>query len=83
VTTLALEANGYLASITNPHGDKTELTYTAEGLLATMKDARGNLHTNTYDAQGRLIKDEDPAGDSKPSRGRSRARAGQWRSARR
>jgi YD repeat-containing protein len=64
-TTLALEGNGYLASITNPNNEKIELTYSADGLLATLKDARGNLHQNTYDANGRLIKDEDPAGGFK------------------
>src|SRR5438105_14750845 len=53
--------NGYLASITNPAGETTQLTYSADGLLAALTDPRNGVSQYTYDAQGRLIKDQDPA----------------------
>ena len=62
-TQLALDANGYLASITNPAGDIHALTYNGDGgLPATFTDPRGNLSQMTYDGLGRLTRDEDSAG---------------------
>jgi RHS repeat-associated protein len=67
-TTLAVQSDGYLSTITNPAGEAVQLTYSsgaAEGLLATMTDARGNLHSYSYDALGRLLLDSNPAGGTK------------------
>ena len=33
----ALDANGYLASVTNPAGEAYQMTYTADGLLTEFK----------------------------------------------
>ncbi|MCL2779433.1 MAG: hypothetical protein FWD73_15675, partial [Polyangiaceae bacterium] len=59
VTTLALDANGYLASVTNPNGETTQLSHTNTGLLTSLVDARGGAHHFEYDADGRLTKDVD------------------------
>ncbi|MCL2726618.1 MAG: hypothetical protein FWD69_19535, partial [Polyangiaceae bacterium] len=59
VTTLALDANGYLASVTNPNGETTHLAHTDKGLLTDLVDARGGAHHFEYDASGRLTKDVD------------------------
>ena len=67
-TTLTVNGDGYLASVTNPAGDAVQLTYnagSAMGLLATLTDPRGNVHNYTYDALGRLLRDENPGGGVK------------------
>src|SRR2546427_2294911 len=61
-TTLTVDGNGYLASVSNPPGDTVALTYTADGLLATQTNARGGTSQYTYDALGRLSRDTNPAG---------------------
>ena len=64
-TTLTLDANGYLTSITNPASESIQLASTSGGLLTSLTDARGNTHHFTYDALGRLTRDDDPAGGFK------------------
>ena len=64
-TTLTVDANGYLATVTNPANERVQLSYSAEGLLLTQTDPNGGLYRYSYDALGRLIKDEDPAGGAK------------------
>jgi RHS repeat-associated protein len=61
-TVLTVNADGYLASVTDPAGGAVALTYGSGGLLSTLTDARGGGHRFTYDAQGRLTRDQDPAG---------------------
>lgn len=61
-TTLTVDANSYLATVTNPANERVQLSYTAEGLLVTQTDPKGSLSRYGYDALGRLIRDEDPAG---------------------
>lgn len=64
-TTVAVNAAGYLASVTDPAGGSARFTYdtgVAEGLLATLTDPRDNVHRYFYDARGRLVRDENPAG---------------------
>jgi RHS repeat-associated protein len=63
-TTLALDANGYLSSITDPASQATVLGSTADGLLTSLTDPRGGPHTFAYDGLGRLILDQAPAGAS-------------------
>jgi Rhs family protein len=63
-TSLTLDADGYLKTITNPAGEKIELAYGNEGLMETLKDRRGNIHTYAYDSLGRLVSDGNPAGGS-------------------
>ncbi|MCW5832022.1 MAG: hypothetical protein KIS78_06165 [Labilithrix sp.] len=60
VTTLALDANGYLASITNPVTTEiTQLAATTSGLLTELVDPRGHAHHFEYSGDGRLLKDVD------------------------
>ena len=60
-TTLSVDTNGYLASITNPAGETHAFTYhDAGGLLATYTDPRGNIARMSYDDLGRLVRDEMP-----------------------
>jgi RHS repeat-associated protein len=59
VTTLALDAHGYLASVTNPNGELTQLAHSNAGLLTDFVDARGSAHRFEYDTAGRLTKDID------------------------
>src|SRR5262249_27847928 len=64
-TALALDANGYLAHLTNPANEISQFTYAtgaADGLLTTRTDPRGHMHRFSYDALGRLTRDEDPVG---------------------
>jgi YD repeat-containing protein len=61
-TSLTLDANGYLSSITNPANEVNQFVYTSTGLLTQKTDPRGNVHTMSYDANGLLIHDADPAG---------------------
>ena len=64
-TTLRVDADRYLASITNPAGETTRFSYVNDGLLSTFTDPNGNIYRFTYDNMGRLIRDEDPAGGFK------------------
>lgn len=60
-TTLAMDANGFLAQVTDPANESTRLASSPSGLLMTLTDPRSGIHTYTYDANGRLTRDEDPA----------------------
>ena len=59
----ALDANGYLASITSPGGQAVQLTSTADGLLTRRTDPGGGVHNFSYDSLGRLARDEGPDGN--------------------
>jgi RHS repeat-associated protein len=63
-TTLAVNSDGWLASVANPAGEAHNMSYSPDGLLQTFTDPRGNVHRYFYDSLGRLIRDEDPAGGS-------------------
>lgn len=66
VTTLSVDAEGYLDLIENPEGEAVNMTYhPGTGLLHTLEDAKIQTHEFTYDALGRLWVDENPAGGSK------------------
>lgn len=60
LTTLTLDAQGHLASVTNPAvAETTQLGHTSEGLLTDLVDARGHAHHFEYTSDGRLSKDID------------------------
>ena len=64
LSTLNLDANGYLEQLELPHGDY-HFTYHEGGLLATLRSPLGgedDLHTFEYDDLGRLVSDTDPLG---------------------
>ena len=63
-TALAVSADGWLLSASNPANEAHSMSYSADGLLRTFTDPRTNIHRFTYDSLGRLTKDEDPAGGS-------------------
>lgn len=60
-TTMAYDANGNLASMTDPLGHTTEfLEYDNLGNLLKKKDPRGHIRTYAYDDMGRSISQTDP-----------------------
>ena len=61
-TTLTLDANGYLDSVTVPTGEQYQMTYTPGGLMTDFTDRNGNLSIYTFDTDGRLLQDENPIG---------------------
>jgi RHS repeat-associated protein len=66
-TTLTPDANGYLASATDPANQTTQFTYGVDGigLMATKTDPQGagGVHQFHFDpTTGRLLRDQDPAG---------------------
>jgi RHS repeat-associated protein len=63
-TSLATDANGWLARVTNPASEARNMEYSAQGLLLRFSDPRGNVSRFTYDGFGRLTRDEDAAGGS-------------------
>jgi RHS repeat-associated protein len=63
-TTLSVDGNGWLNSMTNPSGETHTMSYTVDGLLTHFVDPLNNVHTFSYDAKGRLIQDNDPASGS-------------------
>jgi len=63
-TTLTVNGDGWLSSLTNPAGETHTMSYSADGLLQQFVDPLARVHTFTYDDLGRLIADEDPVGGS-------------------
>ena len=54
-TKLALDANGYLSSVTAPNTTEvTRTTHASSGLMTDFWDAKSNHHTFAYDTDGRL-----------------------------
>ncbi len=60
-TTLTLDENDYLNSITNPAGETYQLNYTEYGLLTEFINPRGHKSTYRYEL-GKLLEDTDAAG---------------------
>ncbi|MBI5710367.1 MAG: hypothetical protein HZC42_08710 [Candidatus Eisenbacteria bacterium] len=63
-TTLALDGNGYLGSVTNPATEAITLGSSSLGLLQSFTDAMSHRYDYTYADDGRLSLDTDPAGGS-------------------
>jgi YD repeat-containing protein len=62
-TTVGLDANGYLATLTNPANETIRVQHDSLGLLRSLTDAKSNPpHVFTYDSIGRLTRDTDPSG---------------------
>jgi YD repeat-containing protein len=61
-TTLSVDANGYLHTISDPVGDIFTMIYTSDGLLTQFTDPNNNSSSMKYDPIGRLALDTDPAG---------------------
>ncbi|MCW5833970.1 MAG: hypothetical protein KIS78_16340 [Labilithrix sp.] len=60
VTTLALDSNGHLASVTGPVlSEVTALAHDESGLLTDLIDVRGQPHHFDYGVDGRLARDVD------------------------
>ncbi len=65
-TTVGLDANGYLATLTNPANETIRFQHDSLGLLRSMTDASNNPpHLFVYDSIGRLTRDTDPSGGYK------------------
>ena len=58
-TELTLDANGWLASVTNPEDDTWHAAYTEKGLMTSFQDPENQTSTFTYHEDGRLQKDEN------------------------
>jgi RHS repeat-associated protein len=63
VTTLAYNAAGQLATVTDPAGRTLAFTYSGTH-VATVTDPLGRVYTYSYDASGDLAKVTDPLGRS-------------------
>ena len=64
-TALVVNADGYLARLSDPAGAVHQFAYRdAGGLLSGYTDPRGNLSRMSYDDAGRLVRDEMPDGAS-------------------
>lgn len=59
LTSLELDAAGYLSRVTNPLTNSFRFTYAKGGLLVNRTDPHGQWARFTYDERGRLIKDEN------------------------
>ena len=60
LTTLNLDVNGYLSSVTNPGGlETTQLSHSSTGLLTDLVDPNGHAHHFEYAVDGRLTRDVD------------------------
>jgi YD repeat-containing protein len=65
-TTVGLDANGYLATLTNPANETIRVQHDSLGLLRGLTDAKNNPpHVFAYDSIGRLTRDTDPSGGYK------------------
>lgn len=68
-TTLGLDANGYLATLTRPKSDEViQVAHAPNGLLTDLADAESRTHHFDYDEDGRLLKDIDGTPDSNGTR---------------
>ena len=64
ISTLALDQNGYLASVTNPNNETYHVTNSSSGLLQSFfQKPLGQASQVTYDSNGFLIKDQGAGGD--------------------
>jgi RHS repeat-associated protein len=63
-TTLAVNPQGYLATVTGPGGVSNNFDYTDDGLLTGVTTPRGDRFTFAYDSLGRIIEAEGPESDS-------------------
>lgn len=62
-TTLGLDANGYLAQVSNPADESYQMSYTSDGLLTAFTDPRNNSSTISYEpGTGRLLSDTNATG---------------------
>jgi len=61
-TTLTLDDNGYLNSVTNPAGEVYQMHYTTDGLLTELIDPRSHKSVYQYDELGLFLEDTDAAG---------------------
>ncbi len=59
VTTLAYDAQGLLATVTDALSRKEQLEYAPGGLLTKRVDQGGGVHTMSYDGDGKLVTDAD------------------------
>jgi RHS repeat-associated protein len=65
MTTLTLDAQGWLTAIQDPNGGRYAMTYAGpDGLLASFQRPSGRRATFTYDPQGYLIEDANNGGAS-------------------
>ena len=61
-TSLMLDADGYLATLTDPAGEAWHMAYTPDGLMTSFTNRNGNRTDFTFDTSGRLIEDSNPIG---------------------
>ncbi|MCC6629870.1 MAG: hypothetical protein IT340_21030 [Chloroflexi bacterium] len=64
-TTLGLDPEGRLTTVTNPAGEAVRLGYAGgSGLLTSLTTPRDHVYRFAYHPDGRLKQDDDPAGGS-------------------
>jgi RHS repeat-associated protein len=59
-TTLSINTDGFLATISNPAGETAQFSYANSGLLISLTNPLGNISHYIYDEDGRLVKEEKP-----------------------
>ncbi len=64
-TTVALNADDFMASIANPQSETTRFEYTSKGLMTKLITPRDGTHEFEYDDFGLLTRDKDPVGGYK------------------
>ena len=62
LTTVALDGDGHLATVTDPAGSTTSLSWAPGGLVTSETDALGGVTRFTYDQDGRLVASSDADG---------------------
>jgi RHS repeat-associated protein len=63
-TTVTVDTNGYLDSVTDPAGQAHTFVHTSNGLLTELRTPRHLTHHFSYDSEGRLEKDLAPDASS-------------------
>lgn len=61
-TEFTMDANGYLATVTNPANEVYRMTYSNDGLMTEFRDRRNQLNSFQYDALGYLTQDINAGG---------------------
>jgi len=61
-TGLTLDANGYLATVTDPLFESYQMEYTAGGLMTAFTDRNSHRTEFTFNEMGQLTQDLNPAG---------------------
>ena len=63
MTSVHLDSNGFISSVTNPNSETYNVVHSATGQMTSFQKPGRNPSTVTYDSSGRVIKDLGAGGD--------------------